>query len=333
MSAQVLITGVTGHVGSGVLIKALEKGYSVRAAVRSLNSKDVILEAPAIKDNALGNKLTFVEVPDILAPGAYSEAVKGVEYVIHLASPIMRPHFAGTNLKETVVDPAIHGTINILEAALANPKIKRVVITSSILANSDLADPSSTANPHTREPVPEYSELSSAYRAAKHAAILASDAFMTENQPHYDLINIMPGFVVGRKELATSAAEVMTGSNGVAFGLALNGVQPSSVPGATVHLDDVALIHVKALELPGHGNRDFGMVTDFNPNDVFGILKMHFPQAVENGTFKQPAGQQPFHYMKWDASETEKVFDIRFKGVEEQIVPVAQQFLQLQAKA
>ena len=333
MSPQVLITGVTGHVGSGVLIKALQEGYSVRAAVRSLSSRDKILNAPAIKHLGLGEKLTFVEVPDILAPGAYAEAIKDVQYVIHLASPIMHAHLAETNLAETVIAPAVHGTTNMLEAALASPTAQRVVVTSSVVANSMILDPAApTATPSSREPVPSYSDLPSAYFASKHAALLASDAFMAEKKPHFDLINVMPGYVLGRKELATSAEEVLEGSNGYPFSLIFKGPAPYSVPGATIHEDDVALVHVDALKLPGKKNRDFGVTGDFDPNEVFGILQKHFPDAVAEGIFKKPTEKQQFHHFNWDASETEKVFKIKFKSLEEQVVTVAQQFLQLKGK-
>ena len=66
----VLITGGTGHLGYRTLVDALEASYTVRAAVRSPSKGDQILAAPSIKALNVGPKLTFVNVPDIVAPAA-----------------------------------------------------------------------------------------------------------------------------------------------------------------------------------------------------------------------------------------------------------------------
>lgn len=85
----VLVTGGSGHLGFRVIISALDAGYKVRAAVRSEFKADLIKAAPSVQAHL--DKLTFVIVPDILADGAYDEAVKGVSYILHSASPIAFP--------------------------------------------------------------------------------------------------------------------------------------------------------------------------------------------------------------------------------------------------
>lgn len=61
----------------------------MRAAVRSASKAAQIRAAESVQSHL--DKLDFVEVPDILREGAYDEAVKGVDYVLHLASPISFP--------------------------------------------------------------------------------------------------------------------------------------------------------------------------------------------------------------------------------------------------
>ena len=82
----VLITGGSGHLGFRTLVFALHSGYRIRAAVRSPSKAALIREAKSIQAHL--DKLEFVVVPEILADGAYDEAVKGVDYILHVASPI-----------------------------------------------------------------------------------------------------------------------------------------------------------------------------------------------------------------------------------------------------
>lgn len=75
------------------------------------------------------DKIEFAIVPDITAPGAFSNVLDNVDYVLHLASPL-----AKSPRKEDIFPPAIDGTVNILKDAAKIPSIKKVVITSSIAA-------------------------------------------------------------------------------------------------------------------------------------------------------------------------------------------------------
>ena len=117
---HVLITGATGFLGYSVLVEALKKGYQVRIAVRSEAKANKVLDASAIKAlNLSKDQLTWVVVPDMAAPGAYDEAVKGVKYIIHVASPI--PTFGGPNpppkdkYEDWFINPAIAGDVGILK--------------------------------------------------------------------------------------------------------------------------------------------------------------------------------------------------------------------------
>lgn len=74
-------------------------------------------------------KIEFVVVPDIAAPGAFDKVLDGVDYVLHLASPL-----AGSTKKEDMFRPALEGTMSILRSAKKVPSIKKVVITSSMIA-------------------------------------------------------------------------------------------------------------------------------------------------------------------------------------------------------
>lgn len=135
----ILITGSNGFIGYRVVVDALAAGYKVRAAVRTEDKRNQILAAPSVKKLNNGSNLSFVLVPNLLTPGAYDEAVKGVDFVIHLASPLVTgipEHKFETHL----IKPAVMGTLGMLESASKVKSIQRVVITSSGVANMSTAD-------------------------------------------------------------------------------------------------------------------------------------------------------------------------------------------------
>ena len=72
--SPVLVTGVNGHVASATALRLLQKGYKVRGTVRSLKRGAFIQN----EFKSFGDSFELVEVPDIVAPGAFDEALKGM---------------------------------------------------------------------------------------------------------------------------------------------------------------------------------------------------------------------------------------------------------------
>ena len=78
-----LITGITGFVGSTVAYEALSQGFLVRGAIRRAQQEtDFRKRWPQYQD-----QLSFVVVGALDAPNNFDEAMKGVDAVIHTASP------------------------------------------------------------------------------------------------------------------------------------------------------------------------------------------------------------------------------------------------------
>jgi nucleoside-diphosphate-sugar epimerase len=185
----VLVTGATGHIGLHVVVDALEAGYHVRAAVRSQSKGDKILATPSIKKLNPGSKLDFVIVPDMLAEGAYDEAIKGATYAIHVASPIITAVKEGDDHDEVLIQPAVKGTLNILKAAQKVAGLKRVVITSSTVAiipwgefTSGKSETIFDENSRTPSPAGPYADTFEAYAASKVFALNETEKWIKENK-------------------------------------------------------------------------------------------------------------------------------------------------------
>ncbi|KAK9781063.1 hypothetical protein SCAR479_04884 [Seiridium cardinale] len=113
-----LITGASGYLGGNMIKAAIEKGYNVRAVVRSNSSaQKVAAQFPQYKA-----QLSYAFVPDITKSDSYKGAFDGVTGVVHAASPfILNPK----DNVEDLLEPAIH--------------VKRIVATSSHASCVDIS--------------------------------------------------------------------------------------------------------------------------------------------------------------------------------------------------
>lgn len=119
-------------IGFKTLVEVLKAGYKVRAAVRNQDGFDRISALKPIAPYL--SQLESVVVSDITAPGAYDEAVKGVKYVVHIASPLVLPVEGEEAYQTHIIQPAVRGTVGILESANKVTGIEKIVITASVLS-------------------------------------------------------------------------------------------------------------------------------------------------------------------------------------------------------
>ncbi|EEB98899.1 hypothetical protein MPER_01511 [Moniliophthora perniciosa FA553] len=89
----ILVTGANGYIAAWVTRVLLERGYNVRGTVRSAAKGEEILnkfvKLPGYNQPGKLGKFEFVVVEDICKPGAFDEAVKGIDAVQHIASPVV----------------------------------------------------------------------------------------------------------------------------------------------------------------------------------------------------------------------------------------------------
>lgn len=344
----VLITGASGHIGFRTLIFALKAGYRVRAAVRSSLKADTILTNPTLKAlNLPESALSFVTIADLTAPGAHDDAVKGVTYIIHVASPIPSAHLTRdpSEAEEIFIRPAVQGTLGLLSSAQKEPGVRRVVVTSSTVALlptrhwAAIVPPPKGAvyGPSDRVETPKgpYPTLPAAYCASKIASLNESEAWVAREKPGFGLVNVHPSFVLGRDDLHLTVEGARAGTNMMALSIALGAKSDAQRVGAAVHVDDVARVQVGALDeekVAVEGTRSFITNTDADWQDVTKVVKSDYAAALEKGLLKDD-GTQPTMPMAIDVSETEKVFGFKHASFEEQVRSVIGHYVELHGSA
>ncbi len=313
----VLLTGGTGFVGYVVLVGLLKNGYRVRVAARSQNKIRQTLAAPSIRSIApSSDDLSFTMVPDMSAAGSYDDAVQGVRYIIHVASPVpnLEPgkEWSGEE-RNSLIARTKMAALSILQSAKdkGNGGIRRVVMTSSTVAivpfdvflgKAETLVP--VYGPESRVAVPSgpFSSDNEAYCASKVAALNISEDFIRTNKPDFDLISIIPSWIFGLDERATNAEELCAGpSNSMLVNVMVGGKNPWGFAGTAVHVNDVALAHVKSLDAAVEGNTSFIVSTPMEWEDSIAIAKKHYPDAFMTGIFKED-GKQASIPVKFDSS-------------------------------
>ncbi|MDA8644769.1 aldehyde reductase [Flavobacteriaceae bacterium] len=266
MNKKVLLTGISGYIGNHCAVELLKNGYSVRGSVRSLSKSKQVTDAIKKEVDPRDN-LEFCEL-DLLSDDGWDDAIKGCEFLMHVASPFINIEPKDEN---EYIRPAVDGTIRALNAA-KSAGIKRVVLTSSMVSMLENADKSINVDAESWTNVK--AKNVSAYSKSKTLAERAAWEFIsgqTDDKP-MELSVVNPGPVFG----PTLSGDLSGASMGM-FKQMMVGKMPM-MPQASINMSDVrdiAKIHVLALENEKADGKRF-IVTTEEPiafQDVAKILK------------------------------------------------------------
>lgn len=203
-SKPILVTGASSFVGIHTIIQLLEQGYTVRGTIRSLDKEAEVREAVGQEKDRLEFK-----VADLEQDTGWDEAMHGVEYVLHVASPF--PLFEPEK-EDDLIRPAVQGTLRVLRAA-HKAGVKRVVQVSSNAAIS--AGHKEKFKKFTEEDWSLVENEIGAYAKSKTLAERAAWEFIngTENTNRMELAAINPPLILGpvpNKNFRTSVELIRT---------------------------------------------------------------------------------------------------------------------------
>ncbi|EES04562.1 hypothetical protein BDA96_04G055300 [Sorghum bicolor] len=126
----VVVTGASGFVGSWLVMKLLQAGYTVRATVR--DPANAAKTKPLLDLPGATERLSIWKA-DLAEEGSFDDAIRGCTGVFHVATPL---DFESQDPENEVIKPAVEGVISILRAckeaaAAGGGTVRRVVFTSS----------------------------------------------------------------------------------------------------------------------------------------------------------------------------------------------------------
>ncbi|MEO0023675.1 MAG: hypothetical protein RL196_116 [Actinomycetota bacterium] len=241
---KVLLTGSSGYIGKHITLQLLEAGFEVRASVRNSAKAEevrVAMTAHLPKSFDLESKLTFVEL-DLESDAGWSDAIKGVDVLLHTASPFP---LASPKDENDLIRPAVEGTLRALKAAHGGG-VKRVVLTSSVAAiyGNDLPAGKTEFDETIWSDV-SHVVGSVPYTKSKTLAEQAAWNYITTEAPEIELTTINPVLVAG------APLDKHFGSSVSVVERALSGKDPMlpDISFSIVDVKDVAAMHVKAIDL------------------------------------------------------------------------------------
>ena len=187
--STVLVTGVTGFIGLHCVHQLIQAGHHVHGTLRSKSREHEVRESLKRANLSDGNLVLFE--CDLLGDSGWSDAVRGCDYILHVASPFI----AGIpDHEDDLIKPAVAGTKKVLELAAQVESVKKVVLTSSFAAVGDTFDGTTVFDES------HWSNLDnpniSAYNKSKTLAEKAAWGFM-DSASSFALTVINPVAVIG----------------------------------------------------------------------------------------------------------------------------------------
>ncbi|MED6179934.1 hypothetical protein PIB30_005392 [Stylosanthes scabra] len=264
----VCVTGASGFIASWIVKLLLQRGYTVRATLRDPGNPkkvDHLLKLEGAKE-----RLQIFKA-DLLEEGSFDSAIDGCDGVFHTASPVMVRALINDPQTE-LLDPAVKGTLNVLQSCSKSPSVKRVVLTSSISAVL-YAD-----RPLTPDAVVDETWFSVADNCRKlerwyslSKTLAEDEAWKFANKNGIDMVSILPAMVAGpllQPEVNESVEPILSLINGEPF--------PNNVFG-WVNVKDVAIAHIQAYEIPTATGRYLIVERVVHLSELAGILRDLYP--------------------------------------------------------
>lgn len=292
-SPVLLITGITGFFAAHVLDAALADpaAYRIRGTTRDL-AKGADARKRLSEEDAARVEIVYV---DDLATADLTDVLKDVWFIAHVASPCTAMI---QDVEREMMGPAIDGTLNLLRAAAKQATVKRVALTSSILALADyLAAPIEPTRTLTKDSWTEgernMAPGPSAYSVAKMLAERAAYQFVEEKKPSFILATFQPSLLYGPILQPVKGLDSINATSALFYTLlcSLDSMPPCYLP-HYCHVGDAADAHVRWLSsssAPGQryplngGSMDYAMAVEYISKqypDLVSRLPKDYKQAV-----------------------------------------------------
>ncbi len=237
----VLVTGASGYIAGFIVRQLIAEGWTVLGTVRNLAKADAVR-------TTLGTPNLQLFAVDLTSDAGWAEAMAGVDYLQHVASPIPD---AEPKDDQVLIRPAREGALRALAAA-KTAGVKRVVMTSSMAAIAYGMDGDRRVFTEKDWTDPNHPDTY-AYIRSKVIAERAARDWMASDGGAMEFVTINPAAVLGPvlgSDFSTSLEIVKKLLDGALPGLPRLGF-------GVVDVRDIADLHIRAMTAPGMNGERF----------------------------------------------------------------------------
>ncbi|ETW05152.1 hypothetical protein H310_04159 [Aphanomyces invadans] len=305
----VCVTGGSGFLGSTCIKLLLERGYRVHATVRDPNNAAKVAHLKAL--SGASDRLTLFGA-DLLQEGSFDASIKGADVVLHTASPF----FLTDQTRDSLVEPAVKGTLNVLRSVARTPSVRRVVLTSSTISIYGHCGTKPDSHVFTEEDW-SHEELMAErkmwYGLSKTIAEREAWEFVRSLvNPHFDMVTMCPTWILGpmlQPELNESSKKIYDYMVG-------NTKEIMNTVKAMVDVRDVALAHIVGFENPQASGRYLLIGACPSEQEIANAVKNAYHSAL---TPEAPVFEECAAPLLYDCSKAEKELGIRFRNIQEMV--------------
>lgn len=271
-NSLVLVTGGSGFIAVHIILKLLKKKYRVRTTLRTMSRQEEVKAMLASGGVTSFEDLSFIQT-DLSSDNNWEEAVKGADYVIHVASPTPNKIYKDEN---EMIDPAREGVLRVLRVA-RDAGVKRVVLTSAFGAIG--VGHKHHQGPYTEEDWSNTDAKIHPYQKSKTLAEKAAWEFIHQEGNGLELATVNPVGVMG-----PILGNDYSHSNNIIRQM-LEGTQKNLAKIYSDYVDvrDVADLHILAMTRPEANGERFIASSSENLSmlDVANILRKHLGEDAK----------------------------------------------------
>ncbi|OMO79737.1 NAD-dependent epimerase/dehydratase [Corchorus capsularis] len=316
-NSNVCVTGGAGFIGSWLVKKLLEKGYTVHATLRDLEDKSKVGLLKSLP--GADTRLVLFEA-DIYNPHQFEKPIQGCEFVFHVATPLQ--HDSRSSQFKDTAEAAVAAVRSIADSCIRSQTVKRLICTSSVMAASPLTKDGVGSKSCVDESCWTPADISftpsiefwQAYTKSKTMAEKEALSYNNDPDGKLEVVTLICGVVGGETILPympSSVRELISQLSGKSSSFeALRWFQQllGSIP--LVHIDDVCDAHIFCMEKQSMRGRFVCVVGNLSIREIEKYFRENYPQyQIDDQKFMEDEGIE----VVWDSSKLSNMgFQFKF---------------------
>ncbi|XP_028798941.1 dihydroflavonol 4-reductase-like [Neltuma alba] len=269
-SETICVTGASGYIGSWLVMRLLERGYTVRATVLDPDNME---EVKHLVELGGAEKQLSIWKADLREEGSFDDVISGCTGVFHLANPM---DFESKDPENEVIKPTVNGLLDIMKACVKAKTVRRLIFTSSAGA-VDISEHQKSVYDETCWSNVEFCrrEKMTGWMYFISKTLAEQEGWKFAKQHNIDFVTINPTLVVG-PFLVNSMPPSLTTALSLITG---NEAHYSIIKQCHfVHLDDVCMAQIFLFENPKVEGRYICSSHDANIYDIARLLNQKYPE-------------------------------------------------------